>query len=47
MYLVDDAATWASAHSQVPVRVPRYRIPGGAVAGFEDPSGNVFDQQDA
>lgn len=48
MYLVDDAAGWAAAHQQLPVRVPRYDIPGGAVVGFEDPSGNafyVFDQQ--
>lgn len=42
MYLVDDVDAWAAAHDQVPVRVPTYGIPGGAVAGFEDPSGNVF-----
>ena len=42
MYLVDDAAAWAAAHADVPVRVPRYDIPGGSVAGYGDPGGNVF-----
>ena len=42
MYLVDDAAAWAAAHAGVPVRVPSYPIPGGTVAGFADPNGNVF-----
>jgi len=49
MYLVDDEAAWAAAHDQVPVRVPRYAIPGGSVAGYGDPAGNVFyvyDQKD-
>lgn len=50
MYLVDDAVAWAAAHDHVPVRVPRYDIPGGSVAGYGDPNGNVFyvyDQKDA
>ena len=42
MYLVHDSAAWEAAHAQVPVRVPRFEIPGGAVVGFEDPGGNVF-----
>ena len=49
MYLVDDAVAWAAEHGDVPVRVPRYDIPGGSVAGYGDPDGNVFyvyDQED-
>lgn len=42
MYQVDDVVAWQAAHEAVPVRVPRYEIPGGSVAGFEDPGGNVF-----
>ena len=49
MYLVKDAVAWAAAHEHVPVRVPRYDIPGGYVEGYGDPDGNVFyvyDQKD-
>lgn len=49
MYLVDDADAWAAGHQHVAVRVPRYAIPGGSVAGYGDPDGNVFyvyDQKD-
>ena len=49
MYLVEDAVAWATAHEHVAVRVPRYAIPGGSVAGYRDPDGNVFyvyDQKD-
>ncbi len=42
MYEVDDVLAWQTAHEGVPVRVPRYDIPGGAVAGYGDPGGNVF-----
>ncbi|WP_380168070.1 VOC family protein [Jannaschia sp. R86511] len=42
MYLVDDVLAWREAHAGVPVRVPRYDIPGGTVEGYEDPAGNVF-----
>lgn len=42
MYEVADAAAWAAQHPGVPVRVPRYDIPGGSVCGHEDPGGNVF-----
>lgn len=42
MYEVDDVIAWTSAHAGVPVRVPRYEIPGGSVTGCEDPGGNVF-----
>lgn len=50
MYLVDDLAAWMDDHAAVAVVVDRYDIPGGAVAGFQDPDGNVFyvfDQPDA
>lgn len=42
MYQVDDVVAWLADHDAVPVRVPRYEIPGGAVAGLQDPGGNVF-----
>ena len=42
MYEVDDLTAWQAANSAVPVRVPRYEIPGGSVAGYQDPAGNVF-----
>jgi catechol 2,3-dioxygenase-like lactoylglutathione lyase family enzyme len=42
MYEVDDLAAWEAANRTVPVRVPRYEIPGGSVAGYQDPAGNVF-----
>jgi len=50
MYLVEDAAAWAAEHAIIPVVVPRYEIPGGAVIGLQGPGGNafyVFDQPDA
>ncbi len=50
MYLVDDAQAWTAGHADLPVRVPRMEIPGGAVIGFDGPGGNVFyvfDQPDA
>ena len=50
MHLVDDAAAWTADHADLPVRVPRLEIPGGAVIGFDGPGGNafyVFDQPDA
>ena len=40
---------WAVVCDDVPSRVPSYGIPGGSVAGYEDPDGNVFyvyDQKD-
>ena len=42
MYQVDDADGWVAAHPDVPVRVPRLAIPGGAVIGLEGPGGNLF-----
>ncbi len=42
MYQVDDVVVWLAEHDAVPVRVPRYEIPGGAVTGLQDPAGNVF-----
>lgn len=50
MYLVADAQAWTAAHADLPVRVPRLEIPGGAVIGFDGPGANVFyvfDQPDA
>lgn len=50
MYLVDDLDAWVDEHPGVPTAVERYAIPGGSVAGFAAPGGNVFyvfDQPDA
>jgi len=50
MYLVDDLDAWTSDHPGVVTIVEKYEIPGGAVAGFAAPGGNifyVFDQPDA
>ncbi len=50
MFLVDDAAAWAAERPHLPVSIPRYEIPGGAVIGFDGPEGSafyVFDQPDA
>ncbi|MET1052274.1 MAG: VOC family protein [Mycetocola sp.] len=48
MYLVPSAAQWLVEHPSVEVSVPILEIPGGAVVGLRDPSGNefyVFDQR--
>jgi len=42
MYLVDDLRAWIAGHSDVETVIPMYDIPGGAVAGFAAPGGNVF-----
>ncbi len=50
MYLVDDLDGWMRDRPLVPVSIPKFAIPGGAVAGFTAPGGNtfyVFDQPDA
>jgi catechol 2,3-dioxygenase-like lactoylglutathione lyase family enzyme len=50
MYLVDSVDAWIADHSDVPAAVERFEIPGGSVAGFAAPGGNVFyvfDQPDA
>jgi hypothetical protein len=49
MYLVDSVDTWISDHSEV-VNLAKSEIPGGSVAQFASPGGNVFyvfDQPDA
>jgi catechol 2,3-dioxygenase-like lactoylglutathione lyase family enzyme len=48
MYQVDDLAGYLAAHPELPVRFAPREIPDGAVAGVEDPGGNViyfFDQR--
>ena len=48
--LVADLNAWIAEHPQTDVAIPAYDIPGGAVAGFTAPGGNVFyvfDQPDA
>jgi hypothetical protein len=50
MYLVNDLDAWIDEHPTIEITVAKYEIPGGAVAGFESPGGNVFyvfDQPDA
>jgi catechol 2,3-dioxygenase-like lactoylglutathione lyase family enzyme len=50
MYLVDDLAAWIAEHPAIEVAIATYDIPGGAVAGFAAPGGNifyVFDQPNA
>lgn len=50
MYLVDDLDSWVAEHPDLEVAIPKYAIPGGAVAGFVAPGGNtfyVFDQPNA
>lgn len=50
MYLVESLPDWMAQNPDVAVVVPRYDIPGGSVAGFGSPGGNVFyvfDQPDA
>ena len=50
MYLVDDLQSWIGEHPKLEIVVPAYPIPGGAVAGFGAPAGNVFyvfDQPDS
>ena len=50
MFLVDDLDGWVRDHPAAEVTVPRYPIPGGAVAGFAAPGAHtfyVFDQPDA
>ena len=42
MYLVDDLEVWTAAHREVPLRVAPTEIPGGVVAGYASPSGQVF-----
>jgi hypothetical protein len=42
MYLVDDLARWMSEHPEIATAIDPYDIPGGAVAGFSAPGGNIF-----
>lgn len=49
MYLVPSAEAWLAQNPDLEVAVPLAQIPGGAVVGLKDPSGNafyVFDQED-
>jgi len=50
MYLVDNLDGWVRDHPGVVTAIEKYEIPGGSVAGFDAPGGNVFyvfDQPDA
>lgn len=50
MYRVDSLDAWIRDHPDVVATVDKYAIPGGSVAGFAAPGGNifyVFDQPDA
>jgi hypothetical protein len=50
MYLVESVDRWIADHPSVSTAVAKYEIPGGSVAGFAGPGGNifyVFDQPDA
>ncbi len=50
MYLVDSLDAWIGDHPGIVAIIEKYTIPGGSVAGFEAPGGNifyVFDQPDA
>ncbi|GAA1704910.1 hypothetical protein GCM10009792_25990 [Microcella alkalica] len=42
MYLVPDLEDWLAAHAELAASIPRTEIPGGAVIGFTDPTGNAF-----
>ncbi len=47
MYKVADVAAFFADRPEVEIAVPPQEIPGGSVAGFRDPAGNlayVFDQ---
>jgi predicted enzyme related to lactoylglutathione lyase len=49
MYQVPSASEWLAAHADVEVVTPLEEIPGGAVVGLQDSSGNafyVFDQEE-
>ncbi len=49
MYLVDSVAAWVAEHPQLVAAFDPYEIPGGSLAGFVAPGGNVFyilDQPD-
>ena len=50
MFLVKSLDGWIREHPDMTAAVEKYEIPGGSVAGFDAPSGNifyVFDQPDA
>ena len=50
MFLVDSVSQWFADHPEVKPHIDPVAIPGGSVAGFRDPAGNisyVFDQPDA
>jgi catechol 2,3-dioxygenase-like lactoylglutathione lyase family enzyme len=42
MYLVDSLPAWIAEHRDIDIAIPPYDIPGGAVAGFAGPGGNIF-----
>ena len=49
MYQVESVTEWMGEHADLEVVVALQEIPGGAVVGFADPSGNafyVFDQSE-
>lgn len=42
MYLVDSVDAWIGEHPQIETAVEKFEVPGGAVAGFAAPGGNIF-----
>ena len=42
MYQVASASGWLTDHADVKIVVEPFEIPGGLVAGLQDPAGNVF-----
>lgn len=42
MYLVANLDKWIAEHPDLPIAVARDGAGSGSVAGFEDPTGNVF-----